>query len=72
VNKLPAPLNANEQLLYGIAIRLEVLIDQMSALSEHIANKDKVSVESGNVEPAPKKTKRGVKNESGTVDAQST
>lgn len=44
--RLEQPLNANERFLYGIAVRLEVLIDQVSALTEHIAKRDNVATES--------------------------
>jgi hypothetical protein len=69
MKELPSPLNAHESYLYGINVRLEVLIEQLSSLVEHIAQKEGVSVESGQVEvmqsPLPKKTrKRGAVNES--------
>lgn len=59
---LPSPLNTNEAYMYGINQRLEVLIDQMSSLLEHIASKDSVSVESARSEqvaPTTKRAKRG-------------
>lgn len=43
--RLEQPLNANERFLYAIAMRLEVLIDQVSALSEHIAKRDGVATQ---------------------------
>jgi hypothetical protein len=56
------PLNVQEQYLYGINIRLEVLIDQISSLLQHIASTQNVSVEENKVEEvapsAPTRTRR--------------
>lgn len=43
--KLQEPLNAEERYLYGINVRLSILIEQMSSFLEHIAKKDEVAVE---------------------------
>lgn len=64
--RLEQPLNANERFLYAIAVRLEVLIDQVSALSEHIAKRDNVAVQNNATsevsktsdEPKPKRATR--------------
>jgi hypothetical protein len=40
------PLNSTENFLYGINMRLEVIIEQLSALAEHIGEKDGVAVAS--------------------------
>jgi len=42
--KLQEPLNAEERYLYGINVRLSILIEQMSSLLDHIAKKDEVAV----------------------------
>ncbi len=46
VEQLEQPLNANERFLYAVAMRLEILIDQVSAISEHLATRDNVAVTS--------------------------
>lgn len=46
MEKVPQPLNMDDKYLYGINIRLEVLIDQFGSLLEHIARKEGVTVES--------------------------
>lgn len=58
-SQIDEPLNANERYLYGINMRLEVLIEQMSSLLEHIAKKEGVAVESAKVveKPAPRRKK---------------
>lgn len=50
ITQIDSPLNAQEKYLHGINLRLEVLIDQVSSLVEHISKKDNVAVESGKVE----------------------
>lgn len=65
---LENPLNANERYLYAIATRLDVLIDQVSAISEHLAKESGVTLENVTVEekvkeevvekPTPVKRKR--------------
>ena len=42
--KLQEPLNAEERYLYGINVRLSILIEQMNSFLEHIAKKDEVAV----------------------------
>jgi hypothetical protein len=60
IKPVPRPLNTHEELLHGINVRLEVLIEQFSALSEYIANKDKVAIEAGSTEVVkPARKKRG-------------
>lgn len=46
---LGEPLNANERFLHGIALRLDILIEQMSSLVEHIAERDGVATTQGEV-----------------------
>lgn len=43
--RLQEPLNAEERYLYGINVRLSILIEQMSSLLEHIASKDEVAIQ---------------------------
>lgn len=43
--KLQEPLNAEERYLYGINVRLSILIEQMSSFLEHISKKDDVAVQ---------------------------
>ena len=43
--KLQEPLNAEERYLYGINVRLSILIEQMSSFLDHIAKKDEVAVQ---------------------------
>lgn len=43
--RLQEPLNAEERYLYGINVRLSILIEQMSSLLEHIAKKDDVAIQ---------------------------
>lgn len=50
MNKLPEPVSINELYLHGVNLRLEVLIDQVSSLLQHIANTQGVSVEDNKVE----------------------
>lgn len=58
------PLNANERFLHGINLRLDILIEQMSSLVEHIAVRDGVATTNGEVKEAvaevaqPKKATR--------------
>lgn len=44
--ELDTPLNTGERYLYGINVRLSILIEQMSSLLEHIATKDAVAIQS--------------------------
>lgn len=46
---LDEPLNAQERLLYGVNVRLNILIEQMSSLLNHIAEKENVAVEKSTV-----------------------
>lgn len=43
--KLQEPMNAEERYLYGINVRLSILIEQMSSFLEHISKKDDVAVQ---------------------------
>lgn len=45
-NELPEPLNAQERLLYAIAHRQDILIEQMNSVIEHLSTRDKVAVTS--------------------------
>lgn len=54
---LDNPLNANERYLHAIATRLDVLIDQLSAISEHLAKDSGVTVENVVVEEQVKEEK---------------
>ncbi len=62
VPELEPPLNANERFLYAVSLRLEILIEQVSAISEHLAKRDNVAITSNvateKVEEAPKRTRR--------------
>lgn len=60
VEKLEQPISANERFLHAIALRLEILIEQVSGLSEHIAKRDGVATESNvtTVKEEVKKTPR--------------
>lgn len=40
---LPQPLNAQERLLYAIAVRVDILIEQVNSVVEHIAKQDNVA-----------------------------
>lgn len=54
-NKTPhldEPMNANERMLYGVNVRLNILIEQVSSLVNYIAEKEGVAVESTKVEEA--------------------
>lgn len=42
-HKLDVPFDMNTRYLHGINVRLEVLIEQLSSLVEHIAKQDKVA-----------------------------
>lgn len=48
--KLDNPLNAQEKYLYGINVRLEVLIEQLSSICELLGKQSGVTVETGKVE----------------------
>jgi hypothetical protein len=48
--ELEAPLSANERFLYAVAVRLDVLIEQVSSIIDHIAKEDKVAVTESKVE----------------------
>lgn len=65
MNKIPQPVNANERLLYGINIRLEAVIEQLSSIVEHLAKQDGVAVTSNEVKeevkPKAKPTRKGSK-----------
>jgi hypothetical protein len=54
ITHIQEPLNVQEQYLYGINVRLEVLIDQISSLLQHIASTQNVPVEANEVQqPTP-------------------
>ena len=48
--ELDAPLSANERFLYAVAVRLDVLIEQVSSIIDHIAKEDEVAVTESKVE----------------------
>jgi hypothetical protein len=48
--ELEAPLSANERFLYAVAVRLDVLIEQVSSIIEHISKEDEVAVTESNIE----------------------
>lgn len=50
--ELEQPLSANERFLYAVAVRLDVLIEQVSSIVEHIAKQDEVAVTESKVEIA--------------------
>ena len=50
MRKLDEPLNANERFLYGIAIRLEVLIEMFSSFLEEYAKDNNIASTSNQVE----------------------
>jgi hypothetical protein len=54
LHEVPTPLNAQENLLYGVNKRLEILIEQFGSLLEHIASKEGVAMESGESETVRK------------------
>lgn len=57
--EVPTPLSTNEMYLHGINVRLEVLIDQVSSLLSHIAEKNGVTMEETKVEQArPTRTRK--------------
>jgi len=65
LNDLNKPVNVSEKYLYGINMRLEVLIEQMTSLLNYIAVKENVAVTNAVVEQevvavevAPVETKR--------------
>jgi hypothetical protein len=55
---IPEPMNAYEQYLYGMVIRLDALCHMMSSMIEHIAEKEKIAVEENKVEESPPPSKR--------------
>ena len=63
---LEQPLNSNERFLHAVAVRLDVLIEQVTSIVEHIAKQDEVAVTESKVEeeviaPAPVARKRTAK-----------
>ena len=50
---LEQPLNSNERFLHAVAVRLDVLIEQVTSIVEHIAKQDEVAVTESKVEEAP-------------------
>jgi hypothetical protein len=73
VDEVESPVNANERFLYAIAMRLGILIEQVSAITEHLAKQSNVAVESNvvsdaltsniveNTTPTPRKTRGKVR-----------
>jgi hypothetical protein len=60
MNKLDDPVNHTEKYLYGINVRLEVLIDQVSSLLSHISKTQGVTLEENTVEQVkPTRTRKG-------------
>lgn len=47
---LEQPVNVTEKYMYGINIRLNIIIEQLSSLLEHIAKQEGVPVEVTKVE----------------------
>lgn len=66
IHDVDQPMNANERYLYGLNVRLNILIEQVSAITRYIAEKDGVAVtktevqeeEVKPVEPVAKTTTR--------------
>jgi hypothetical protein len=50
---LEAPLSANERFLHAVAMRLDVLIEQVNSIVEHLAEKNEVAVTESKVEITP-------------------
>lgn len=46
LNELPEPLNAQERLLYAIAVRQDMLIQQMNSVVDYIAKQENVATTS--------------------------
>lgn len=47
---LENPLSANERFLHAVAVRLDVLIEQVNSIVDHLAKQDKVAVTESKVE----------------------
>lgn len=69
-NNIQKPLNVTEEYLYGINVRLEILIDMMSSLLEAYADKHELAVEKNvkkdpvkETKPKTTKKKKGTKKE---------
>lgn len=50
IQEVDTPMNASERYLYGINIRLNALIEQVSALTNYIAQRDGVAVTKNEVQ----------------------
>lgn len=59
MDKIDAPLNANERYLYGINMRLDVVIKQLSSLIDAYAHQNKMATtnETTTFKEIPKATK---------------
>lgn len=55
--ELESPLSANERFLYAVAVRLDVLIEQVSSIVDHIAKEDKIAVTESKVEAVKEEVK---------------
>jgi hypothetical protein len=47
---LESPLSANERFLHAVAVRLDVLIEQVNSIVDHLAKQDNVAVTESKVE----------------------
>lgn len=62
-NKIPDPMNVQEQYLHGILIRMDALCNMMSSLISAYANQNDITTERQVVEQkAPSRKKKEVKN----------
>lgn len=60
---LESPLSANERFLYAVAVRLDVLIEQVSSIIDHIAKEDKIAVTESKVEAVKAEVKPEIESE---------
>lgn len=54
---LQEPLNSTERYLHAIAVRQDILIEQVNSIIEHLAKKDNVATTNHNVVDAPAEEK---------------
>ena len=59
-SKLEEPVNIEEKYLYGINIRLNIIIDMLSSLLEVYVNQNNVAIENV-IEESPDTSKKGKK-----------
>lgn len=59
-NELEMPVNIEEKYLYGINVRLNIIIDMLSNLLEVYANQNNVAIENV-IEEIPDTSKKGKK-----------